>query len=112
MRKKIICFDIDGVICTNTNGNYKIAKPKKTNIKKINELYENGFYIKIYTARFMGRTNDNFILSKKKAEKITLQQLKKWKVKFHKLFFSKISYDLFIDDKSYGYNNEWRKMIK
>jgi|TARA_B100000795_G_C22806623_1_gene445370 hypothetical protein len=112
MKKKILCFDIDGVICTKTKGLYSNAKPLRKNIKKINDLYERGFYIKIYTARYMGRTNDNKNLAKKKAEKITLAQLKRWKIKFHKLFFGKISYDLLIDDKSFGYNSNWIKIIK
>ena len=32
--KKVICFDLDGVICNNTWGNYKLAKP----IKKISNI--------------------------------------------------------------------------
>ena len=35
MLKKIICFDIDGVICTTDKSNYHKAKPKKV-IKLIN----------------------------------------------------------------------------
>ena len=40
------------------------------------------------------------ILQKKKAKKITLNQLKKWKVKFHKIYFGKPSSDFYIDDKA------------
>ena len=29
-----------------------------------------------------------------------MNQLKKWKVKFHKLVFGKLSYDLIVNDKS------------
>ena len=32
--KKTICFDIDGVICANTWGNYSQAKPHSNAIKK------------------------------------------------------------------------------
>ena len=44
---KIICFDLDGVICTNTWGKYEDAKPIKKSIKKINELYEKGYNITV-----------------------------------------------------------------
>ena len=33
--KKIICFDIDGVICSTRKSNYKQALPKKNTIKLI-----------------------------------------------------------------------------
>jgi hypothetical protein len=33
---KTFCFDIDGVICNNTWGDYSKAKPIKKSIKKIN----------------------------------------------------------------------------
>ncbi len=59
----------------------------------------------------MGRTKNN----KEKAEKIgydlTLKQLKKWKINFHKLIFGKPSYDLLVDDKAYNYSDDWIKNI-
>ena len=57
--KKIFCFDIDNVICTTKGRDYLKALPKKEVIKIINKLYEEGHYIKIFTARYMGRNNDN-----------------------------------------------------
>ena len=67
-KNKTICFDIDGVICDTKNNNYKNSKPIVKNIKFINMLYSKGYYIKLFTARFMGRTNDNKVLAKKKAK--------------------------------------------
>ena len=60
----------------------------------------------------MGRTNDNQVKSYRKISKLTLEQLKKWNVKFHKLFISKPSADLYIDDKSWGYNPNWKIKLK
>ena len=57
-RKKIICFDLDGVICITKGGDYNNSKPIRKNIKKINNLYKK-FIITIFTARFMGRTRGN-----------------------------------------------------
>ena len=107
MKKKTICFDLDGVICKTKKNYYTKSKPIKKNIKKINELFERGYKIKIFTARYMGRSKENPILAKKKGYYQTLKQLKKWNVKFNKLIFGKPSYDLFIDDKSMFYKKEW-----
>ena len=113
MKKKIIfCFDIDNTICDTKKSNYLKSKPIYSSIKVINHLYDKGHIIKIYTARFMGRNNDNFLKAKKQGYKLTFNQLKNWGLKFHKLFFSKPSADIYIDDKSYGYNNRWKKNFK
>lgn len=110
---KIICFDIDNVICkTNSNHNYKKSKPNKSAISIINKLYDNGHIVKIYTARYMGRTNENVSLVKKKYLKETKDQLKKWKIKYHKLYMGKPNFDLFIDDKSLGFSKSWIKELK
>ena len=56
MKKKFtICFDLDNVICTTVGKNYSKAKPKKKVIKLINELYEDRYEIRIFTARFCKR---------------------------------------------------------
>ena len=104
---KIICFDVDNVICHTKGKDYKNAKPNKMGIKKINMLFEKGYIIKLYTARFMGRNNDNISKAKKQGYKMTENQLKKWKIKYHKLVFGKTSFDLFIDDKSMYFKKKW-----
>ncbi len=78
----------------------------------INNLYEKGHIIKINTARYMGRNRDNISKSNKTGYKKTIIQLKKWGLKFHKLFLTKPSSDIYIDDKSYGYNQKWKKSFK
>ena len=61
--KKTICFDIDNVICkTDKKKNYKKSKPIINNIKTINLLYEKGYNILIFTARYMGRCNGDINL--------------------------------------------------
>ena len=37
-KKRILCFDIDGVICSTKKNNYKLAIPILENIKFINYL--------------------------------------------------------------------------
>ena len=106
-KKYIICFDLDNTICTTKLNNYKLSKPKKKVIKIINDLYEEGFIIKIFTSRFMGRNNENVKLAKKQGFVMTKAQLKKWNINYHFLIMGKPSYDIFIDDKNLGFKNNW-----
>ena len=48
---KIYAFDIDGTICTNTYGEYEKASPILQRIAFINDLYDSGNKIKLFTAR-------------------------------------------------------------
>lgn len=113
MEFKTICFDIDNVICkTDISRNYSKSKPIKKNIDFINKLYLEGFTIILYTARYMGRCNGDIKKVKKKIKPLTLKQLKKWGVSYHKAYFGKPSFDLFIDDKSLFFKKEWPKLLK
>ena len=108
---KILCFDIDNVICKSKKNNYKNSKPNKRAIKKINQLYDQGYIIKIFTSRYMGRNNENVSKAKKKGYKMTINQLKKWKIKYHRLIFGKPSFDLFIDDRALFFKKNWPKVL-
>ena len=110
-KKKIYAFDIDGVICTTVEGDYAKALPNKKVIEKINTIYSNGNTVIIFTARYMGRTNNNIEQSKSLGYKSTLKQLKDWGLNFHELFMGKPSYDILIDDKAYNYNDDWIKKL-
>ena len=63
--RKKICFDIDNTICWTQKNNYTKSKPNKNAIKKINQLFDKGYYIIIFTSRFMGRNNEKVNLAKK-----------------------------------------------
>jgi len=89
----IIFVDIDETICiTPEDRNYANAKPLQENIKKINELYDNGDTITYWTARGSGTGKDWY--------EVTRAQLIKWGAKHHKLRMWKPTYDLFICDKA------------
>lgn len=111
LKKKIICFDIDNVICSTVNADYKNSLPIKENIKFINKLFKKGYFIKLFTARFMGRNKENAIIAKKKGYLFTKKQLIFWGVKYHELIFGKPSYDIFVDDKNIETNNNWHKKL-
>ena len=108
---KVICFDLDGVICTNTWGNYQNAKPFKKTIQKINKLYDEGYIIKIFTARFMSRNNENIENVYKMGYEFTKFQIDSWGLKYHRLIMGKPSYDIIIDDKSIDYDENWINKI-
>ncbi len=112
MKKKTFCFDLDNVICFTKKNNYKKSKPNKKVIELINKLYENGHTIKILTARYMGRTNDSIAKANKLGYNSTYKQLKNWELKFHKLYITKPSFDFYVDDKSYNYNDKWPDYLK
>ena len=112
MKKKTLCFDLDNVICNTKKSNYARSTPKKKVIKLINNLHDNGYIIKILTARYMGRSNDDIIKANKLGYKTTYKQLKKWGLKFDKLFLTKPSFDIYIDDKSLFYKKNWIKKFK
>ena len=112
MKKKVICFDLDNVLCRTKANNYKMSKPIKKNINLVNKLFSNGYYIKIFTARFMGRNNDNIKKASKQGYNFTKLQLKKWRINYHKLIFGKPSYDIYIDDKSIFFKKNWTIILK
>jgi capsule biosynthesis phosphatase len=113
MKFKTICFDIDNIICkTNSSGDYSKSVAIKKNIKAINDVYKSGFNVILYTARYMDRLKGNLTKVKKQIRPLTLKQLKKWDVKYHKIYFGKPSFDLFIDDKSLFYKRDWKKLLK
>ena len=92
-------FDIDGTICTLTDGDYSEAKPFLNRIKDVNDLYDEGHTIHFHTARGMGRTNNSQIHAERLLYKFTAKQLDGWGVKYHRLFLGKPSGDIYIDDK-------------
>lgn len=91
--------DIDGTICNNINGNYEKSVPIPNRIDKINKLYDEGHQIIYFTARGMGRYNDDVALATAKFYEITELQLRLWGCKYHKLILGKPSGDYYIDDK-------------
>jgi hypothetical protein len=90
---KIIYVDIDETICFyDGERQYALAIPNKTNISKINKLYDEGNRIVYWTARGSRSGIDWTALTK--------QQLNQWGAKYHELYCDKPYYDIFVEDKS------------
>ena len=83
MKSLVFAIDIDGVICATTNSDYNASKPNFKVIKKINDLYEKGNKIIIFTARYMGRNKNNIKKANNQGFAITTKQLKSWGVKYN-----------------------------
>lgn len=88
----IYCFDIDGTLCTNTDGDYSKAQPFYEVIAQVNRLYDEGHQILLYTARGATTGID--------WRELTERQLKEWNVHYHGLFMGKPTADVYIDDKA------------
>ena len=94
-------IDIDHTITENNiqDLDYSNALPNKININKVNELYDEGNTIVMWTARGT-KTGKNWF-------EITYKQLNQWGVKFHELRMGKPAFDVLIDDKAYNSINNW-----
>jgi hypothetical protein len=88
---KSYCFDLDGTLCTNTEGEYEQAVPLPERILKVNELYDKGNRILIYTARGTVTGIDWHDLTQK--------QLDTWGIKHHELRLGKPFADVYVDDR-------------
>lgn len=98
--KKTIYIDIDETICiTPEDRDYTKSSPILENIKKANTLFEEGNKIVYWTARGTVTGID--------WSSVTIEQFKKWGVKYHDLKFGKPYYDLFIDDKNMN-TKDWK----
>ena len=90
----IYCFDIDGTLCSQTDGRYEEAVPFPRRIAVVNELYATGHTIKLFTARGT-TTGINW-------RELTERQLSDWQVKYHELLFGKPEADVFVDDRAFN----------
>ena len=95
----IYVFDIDNTICKTTNSDYHMSKPWDDRIAEINELYDSGNTVIYFTARGMGRTNNNVLEAYKMLYEFTKRQLDSWGARYTSLMLGKPAGDIYIDDK-------------
>ena len=98
-----IYVDIDETICiTPADRDYTKSKPIKSNIKRINDLFDAGNKITYWTARGTVTKIDWF--------EITKNQLNLWGCKYHDLSVGeKPAYDLLICDKAINSEEFFKK---
>jgi len=74
----IYCFDLDNTLCETNGKKYFESTPLLDRIKIVNDLHEEGHYIKIYTARGMTEFNGNVSLVMQKYWEGTKKLLDSW----------------------------------
>ena len=95
---KTFVIDVDGVIAQlSPNNDYTKSEPIEENIEKINQLFDAGNEIIMFTARGY-KTGIDWT-------EVTKKQFKKWGLKYHELKFGKPAADYYIDDKLININN-------
>lgn len=92
------CFDIDGTLCSNTDGAYADAEPFPDRIAHVNRLFDEGHRITLFTARGTTTGID--------WRPLTEQQMRAWGVLYHELILGKPEADVFIDDKA-AHSDDW-----
>lgn len=103
MERKIFLIDVDNTICRTQEKNYKASQPNKDVILKINQLFDSGHTIRIFTGRgsYSGTNWREF----------TAKQLQEWGVKYHVLLMGKPHCDFIVDDKSFRPDEFVRRMF-
>jgi hypothetical protein len=103
---KTICFDIDGVLCEQVEGDYASAQPHQDMIDLLNRLYDRGCRILLHTSRFMGRANSDPAEADRIGRAFTEAQLAGWGIRYHELWMGKPRYHSVIDDRSVFYQRD------
>ena len=96
----VYCFDIDGTLCTNTDGAYDQARPFPNVVARINALHAEGHQILLYTARGSTTGLD--------CRELTERQLADWRVRYDALHLGKPTADIYVDDKAINVR-DWLK---
>jgi capsule biosynthesis phosphatase len=109
---KKICFDVDGVICSQTAGDYENAVPQPEMIALVNRLYDEGYTIVIHTARYMGRSSGDVAAARRMGEALTRDQLERWGLRFHELYLGKPSYDVVVDDRAVFFDPDCERIYE
>lgn len=116
---KRLIVDCDGVIAGKQNGgNYAEAPPLQYGIDQVNKLYDMGYEIVLYTARYGDRESGNIHRQYERGYVEWLDWLEANGVKYHNAFMGKPAGVMYIDDKaarvagndSNGWSQVWREI--
>lgn len=94
-----IIIDMDGTICSEERTYSRcLAKPKTNAVETINEMYDAGHTIIIYSARTWVEYE------------MTVDWLSKNGVKYHQLMMGKPIGDVWIDDRALQFKDNWEEI--
>ena len=98
---KTIIVDCDGVIAGKDNGgNYADAPPMRHGIEQVNKLFDLGYEITLFTARYGDRERGNIHKQYDRGYREWTDWLKDNGVKYHNAYMGKPAGVLYIDDKA------------
>lgn len=114
--KKLI-VDCDGVIAGKENGgDYSKAPPLQHGIDQVNKLYDMGYEIILFTARYGERRHGDIHKMYEAGYKEWTDWLEKYGVKYTHAFMGKPAGVLYIDDKAARVNGDdtegWKEVWK
>ena len=105
--KQTLIVDCDGVIADKASlGDYGNAAPLAFGIQQINKLYEMGYHIVLYTARYGDRQSGNIHKQYGRGYLEWFNWLEKHGVKYHHAFMGKPAGAIYIDDKAARVEND------
>lgn len=99
---KTIVFDIDNTICKAKNKDYINAQPISSMIVRINELYDSGWNIILFTSRNMNTHQKNIGLINANTLPIIIDWLDRHDVKYHEIHVGKpwAKEGFYVDDRA------------
>ena len=96
-----LIVDCDGVIADKSSlGDYGNADPLPFGIEQVNKLYDIGYIIVLYTARYGDREKGNIHKQYERGYREWTDWLEKYGVKYHHAFMGKPAGAIYIDDKA------------
>jgi histidinol phosphatase-like enzyme len=96
-----LIVDCDGVIADKSSlGDYGNAEPLPFGIEQVNKLYDMGYIIVLYTARYGDRESGNIHKQYERGYREWTDWLEKYGVKYHHAFMGKPAGAIYIDDKA------------
>ncbi|HAT63440.1 MAG TPA: hypothetical protein DCS66_02410 [Flavobacteriaceae bacterium] len=99
--EQTLIVDCDGVIADKAHGGeYAKAGPLLHGIAQVNKLYDMGYKITLYTARYGDREQGNMHLQYERGYREWTDWLAKHGVKYHHAFMGKPAGVMYIDDKA------------
>lgn len=102
MKEIRICFDVDGVLCDDSDLSieYPDREPYEFVSKKLHNLKKDGIIIYIMTARYMVRCDGDQQKATQRGLWELKDWLKKWDIPYDFIYLGKPPCDLFVDDKA------------
>ena len=99
--EKRLIVDCDGVIAGKDHGGiYANAGPLQHGIDQVNKLYDMGYEITLFTARYGDREKGNIHKQYARGYREWIDWLDEHEVKFHHAYMGKPAAVLYIDDKA------------